>query len=103
MSERRGRAEWERLVRRWRASGKSVKAFAEGHGVRAGTLQWWAWKLGQEQRESPMPFVPVEVSAPLAAPSETIDLEVAGMQVRVPVGADVAYVARLVDALRASA
>lgn len=103
MTKRHGRAKWELLVRRWRASGRPAKVFAEAHGVRAGTLKWWAWKLGQQTRAPTMTFVPVELSGPRHVEQHAVEIEVAGVHVRIPVGADVAYVATLVRALSASA
>jgi transposase len=39
---------WERRVERWRRSGLSARQFAAREGVRASTLTWWRWRLGQE-------------------------------------------------------
>ena len=38
---------WERRVERWQRSGLSARRFAEREGVRAATLTWWRWRLGQ--------------------------------------------------------
>lgn len=41
-SRRRRRAEWERIVENFRASGLSSGAFAARHGLTPATLKWWA-------------------------------------------------------------
>jgi transposase-like protein len=97
--KRRGRAQWTRLVRQWKTSGQSAKAFAAGHGVNPSTLYWWSRHLNPvaEKRVS---FVPVEVAQ--VASSSLIALELAGVRMHVPVGTDVAYVVSLMTALRQS-
>ena len=61
------------MVGAWRASGKSQRAFAREHGLRASTLASWARKLRRKgQREAePASFSEVRVvpsAAPAAAP-----------------------------------
>jgi hypothetical protein len=62
---RRARADWERLVRRWQRSGQTAREFGDAHGVRAGALAWWKWRLGTAQfsgaRQSPPRLVAVDV------------------------------------------
>lgn len=41
-SRRRRRAEWERIVESFRASGLSSGAYAARHGLTPATLKWWA-------------------------------------------------------------
>ena len=48
MRAREGREAWGRRVERWRRSGLSAQRFAAREGVRAATLTWWRWRLGQE-------------------------------------------------------
>ena len=43
------RDRWAGLVRRWRRSGQTAREFAEGAGVNAGTLAYWAWRLKRER------------------------------------------------------
>jgi hypothetical protein len=61
-------------VRAWRASGQSASAYAEQHGLHAGTLAGWGSKLRDVTRSapvvaagatgrSPVRFLPVRVSA----------------------------------------
>jgi len=41
---------WARLVREWRRSGATAAQYARSAGVNAGTLSYWAWRLGREER-----------------------------------------------------
>jgi transposase-like protein len=47
----RGREVWRGRVRRWAASGLTAREFAEKHGLRAGTLTCWRWRLDREDSE----------------------------------------------------
>jgi hypothetical protein len=60
---RRTRMEWARLVRQWQRSGQTAREFGDAHGIRAGTLAWWKWRLSAapSARESTPRLVPVEV------------------------------------------
>jgi hypothetical protein len=42
------RDRWAGLVRRWRRSGQTARAFAQSAGINAGTLAYWAWRLKRE-------------------------------------------------------
>lgn len=48
---RRTRIEWTRLVRQWQRSGQTAREFGDAHGIRAGTLAWWKWRLGTTESE----------------------------------------------------
>jgi len=65
----RPRAEWERLVGRWHASGLSQQAFARRERIVATTFSWWVCRL---RRESPA-LVPVKL---VGAVGEGADLRV---------------------------
>jgi hypothetical protein len=66
MSERsRNRAQMERLVGRWRASGQTLSGFARQHGVTRDRLQYWGRTLksapwGRAARPEPS-LVPVRL------------------------------------------
>ena len=42
------RDRWAGVVRRWRRSGQTARAFAQSAGVNTGTLAYWAWRLKRE-------------------------------------------------------
>jgi hypothetical protein len=42
-------------VGRWQRSGLTADQFAEREGVRAATLTWWRWRLGQERARAKAP------------------------------------------------
>ena len=100
-SERRSRAQWKRIVRQWKSSGQSAKAFAAEHELNPSTLYWWSRHLKREALvDKPVSFVPVEITQ--VASSAVITLELSATRMHVPVGADIAYVTSLLSALRAS-
>jgi len=98
---------WAALVARYEGSGESRQAFAAQAGVGLAALQYWLYKLRRERdgkvvrqpAEPEVRLVPVTVRARPAAPAR-LELRVAGARLRVPVGADPTYVARLAAALR---
>lgn len=102
MPVRRGRKFWERACREIRGGAKAAEV-ARRLGVRSGTLQWWNWKLRNEQKAEPAEFLPVVVSPhPVPPMAASLELETNGVRLRVEVGTDVQYVAALVNALRAT-
>ena len=103
------RAFWEQAVEDI-GEGESTGVAAKRLGVKRETLSWWKWRLKTEIGAVPQ-FIPVVVgkgsrgdeSAAGGVPSRMLEVEVAGgVTVRVPVGADVEYVAEMVMALRRS-
>jgi hypothetical protein len=105
MTERRTRAWWERTVARWRRSGQRAGEFAAGEGVRAGTLQWWSWRLGNDTRavHGRAEVTAIEIAVPATSRAvKTIEIAVGDAIVRCDVGVDVEYVASLLRALRKS-
>lgn len=120
-TRRRRAAEWRDLVLEWRKSGHTREAFAEARGLKATTLGWWASKLARRSRPSPVDknrstaeqatFLPVRVvdDAPRSravvavAPrgDDCVEIVLGGGRVlRVPVGTDAAWVARVAAALQ---
>ena len=98
---------WSALVARFEGSGRSRKEFAAEAGVGLPIFQYWLYKLRSERdgrafRKVTAPevrLVPVTVRARPVVPAR-LELHVAGVRVRVPVGSDPGYVARLATALR---
>jgi hypothetical protein len=113
MATRTTKAErrWRRIVEKWRRSGLPARAFAKRHRISPVTMYWWSSRLGRQEAaqdsefaaEAPT-FLPVEIidDAPPAAPGSTA-LEVVlprGEVIRVPPGADLSQLGRVVAALR---
>ena len=111
---RRMRAEWAAWIAEI-AAGGSATEISRREGLRHQTLLWWKWRLGHEQRVATKKgarersekraltaFLPVEARAvQIASVSLDVIVELPHLAVRVPVGADLGYVAALVHALRA--
>lgn len=111
------------MVRAWKASGLSRSEFAAKAGVSPQTLGWYAWRLeadGERTDERPaarraskatktLPTGQVELApgmsvvelTPLVAVHHGVELEVAGITVRLPVDFDARMLTRLLDVLEA--
>ena len=124
---RRSAAEWRLLLEEWQRSGKTKDVFARERGMVPSTFRWWAAELGRRdagrsartaERKPPAKaamFLPVRViqtgqeaphahSTSSSSRPSTVELQLPDVGVvRVPVGADVAWVARLAGALRGGA
>ncbi len=120
-TRRRRAAEWRGLVQEWRKSGQSREAFAEARGLRATTLGWWASELARRNRPSPVDkkkptpaeqatFLPVRVVGEAPRPpavvavvprrDDCVEVVLGGGRVlRVPLGANAAWVAQVAAAL----
>jgi transposase-like protein len=102
---------WERAVREVER-GATVSAVAQRLVVRPGTLSWWRWHLRKvsgstakrrRRRSARAEFLPVVVAQP-ARPDGAgiVEIDAGVARVRFEVGADVSYVAALVQALRSA-
>lgn len=112
------------MVRAWKASGLSRSEFAAKAGVSPQTLGWYAWRLeadGQKTDERPAtrragkapktspklqsvelaPGMSVVELTPLVAAHHGVELEVAGITVRLPADFDAPMLTRLLDVLEA--
>lgn len=117
-AKRRSAEQWRSLVDAWRRSGQPRERFARERGLKASTLGWWASELTRRERldssgiagstgVEATSFLPVRVIAaasPASASSvaRSVRVEIvlgAGRKLRVPVGADAAWVARMVSVL----
>ena len=73
---RRSKAAWLEIVQRWRRSGQTAEAYAQRHGLHAGTLAVWGSKLRSELAAAREPvsggsgsgFLPVRVVSGPARP-----------------------------------
>ena len=115
MATRTTKAErrWRRIVEKWRSSGLPAREFAAQQRINALTMYRWSSRLGKQAAargtDSPAAIVPkllpVEIidAAPRISPPPPAALEVVlphGEVLRVPSGADLAHVRRVVAALR---
>jgi len=97
---------WSALVARFEKSGKSRREFAADSGVGLAIFQYWLYKLRREHGTvaggkavaAEVRLVPVTVKS-RPAPAR-LEIRVAGVRLRVPVGTDTGYVAQLAIALR---
>ena len=81
--------------------GERIADVARRHRVQPKTLAWWRWKLRAPRTSSvDARLLPVVVKQAEARFESLIELRVRDVTVRIAGGADVAYVAALVDALR---
>lgn len=93
-----------RWVKKYRASGMGLKAFAQRHGLKPGQLHYWvyqrppplgAWEAGPTFQEVRVPI------AALSAGSWSAEIGLAdGTTVRLAREADVAWAKALIDRLR---
>jgi hypothetical protein len=94
------------VIARWRTSGKSASVYGAEHGITPTRLSYWAKQVGA--LDAPVDvapaFVAVSVPPPTAAatPRAAIEIEVAGLTVRIAERIDALYVAQLIAALRTS-
>jgi transposase-like protein len=96
---RRGREFWKQVVGEVER-GERIADVARRHRVQPRTLTWWRWKLRAEGAIDTR-LLPVVVSPAQARVESEIELRIRDVIMRVGSGSDVAYVAALVDALRA--
>jgi transposase-like protein len=96
-------AEARLVIAEWRRSGLSAAAFARKAGVSEARLRYWSKRLGEgevERKPRAVEFVAVPLTVP--GPSSRrglLEIEHAGVVVRVREDLDVEHVARLVSAL----
>lgn len=126
-SKRLERGEWLRLAQAWKRSGLPCEEFAKREGVKPATLSWWAWKLRSggakvprsrkaapakakrrrsrtgAQTSQALSFVEVPASSRSLLPERDamLELEAAGVVVRVGTGFDGPLLARVLDMLEA--
>ncbi len=108
MKEREARRRfWSALIARYEGSGKSRKEFAAEAGVGLAIFQYWLYRVRREREAAAerkaiaaeVRLVPVTVTARPTVPAR-LEIRVAGVQLRVPVGTDAGYIAQLACALR---
>jgi len=95
-SPRRTASQWQTLIAQWENSGMTQRAFAEAHDIRAGTLAWWKWKLGQKA-PTPSPTEFIEVVVQHTTPGFVLELP--EYRVHIPHGFDAHELQRLLTTL----
>ena len=81
----------QKLVKAYKASGQSQKAFAATHGVSKSKLHYWITKLSKPSkvlpRDTESSFVPIEITAsPLEKTDKVILIRlVSGIEIEIPV------------------
>ena len=73
---------WRRMLRQWRRSGLSVRAFCEQHGLSQPSFYAWRRTLAQRQAHT-VAFVPVEVRTDSLTPPSAA---AAGLELVLPGG-----------------
>jgi hypothetical protein len=100
MHARKSRSEWSAIIKAFERSGGSHEEFCSARGLNVGSFRAWLYRLrATKTTSSEITLLPVEVTAPVVM--RDIVVAVADVEVRIAVGADVEYVARLVAELRA--
>jgi hypothetical protein len=102
---KRSRAAWTKLVREWRESGLSGRAFAARRGVGVKSLFWWSSKLKREaasESARPMTFIEVASPTPVLLDSR-LEIHLAnGRWIVVPASFDPDALARLLPIVEAA-
>jgi len=104
MNKRSEKLEWVRVAEEYEASGLTQREFAQRRGMTLSTLQSWVYRRRRQEGApvaQPVRLLPVQVTAaPVERGSASLEvLTASGERVRIAVGTDVEYVARLVAAL----
>jgi hypothetical protein len=97
-------------VHRWQASGLSAAEFGRRHGIPAGTLAWWRWKLRAEgvslrpRAQRGLRFVEITPApAESLGPSrEPLELQLADVRLRIPADFDEPTLSRVLSVLRSA-
>lgn len=110
-TSRTTRGEWQKHVRAWKLSGISSREYASKAGINANTLTWWRWRLDKEKsrprvgRRKPPAIQFVEVSPPSPDVSVSgggkLELELAGVVLRLPPDFDAGALTRALGVLEA--
>ena len=98
----RSREEVDQLLQSYDSSGLTQARFAEKHGIRKTTLQYWLRRRRIESRRAnPHPAVsPVTLRQPIQDPQDRIEVSLTnGRTVRFPVDINMASIAAIVASL----
>ena len=85
---------WRPIVQRARASGLSLRAYAQQNGFNPNTLAWWSSRLGHDPRPTEPAFLELVPAAP-----PPLTLLVGPARVLVDERTDLGLLRRVVEAL----
>lgn len=104
MHARKSWSEWAGIIEAFERSGESHAEFCAARRLAVGTFRSWLYKTrrdGGAGSATDIVLLPVSVKTPPAPTTPgAVVVAVAGVEVSVPIGADVAYVARFISELR---
>jgi transposase-like protein len=93
--------EREQWVSRYRSSGLTQAQFAQQHGLKLTTLQWWIYGGRQKQQHSATEFREIEVSPLLSNAVWAAEVNwPGGVTVRLGTRAEAAWIEALLKAVR---
>ena len=95
---KRSRAEWTRVVAKYRASGLTAEAFANRHDLNVSTLRWWSAEIGSASASVPA-LRELVVEREVGAADRSFELTLGAIGLRFEVGTDPRYVASVAAAL----
>jgi hypothetical protein len=98
MNRRQARGDWERLIARWRASGKSMLAYAREREISYWQLVRWRRRIEAEPVAEPLTLIPVAAQASGGA-GVVVRLP-GGVGIEVERGFDAGVLAAVVQALQ---
>src|SRR6185295_6448346 len=98
MYARKSRGEWSAIIKTFERTGGAHEAFCSARGLNITSFRGWLYRIRRATATSSViTLLPVDVTSAAAPPGPPdVVVMVAGVEVRVPVGADVGYVAALV-------
>ena len=102
MYARKSRGEWSAIIKAYERTGGAHEAFCSARGLNIKSFRGWLYRIRRATAtSSAITLLPVDVTSATALPApREIVVAVDGVEVRVPVGADVEYVKALVMGLR---
>jgi ABC-type Fe2+-enterobactin transport system substrate-binding protein len=104
MTQRRTREEWLALSLAYERTSQSGPVFCARHGLTLATFRWWRSQLRRDGvpalATEPVRMLSVDVTGAQRPVEAPVVVSLAGLEVRVQLGADVEYVAELVAKLR---
>jgi transposase-like protein len=92
---------WRGIVRCWRRSGQTVRAFCDEHGLSEQSFYGWRRTIEEQDQQAQTPdFVPIHVASAAAIPSAPLEVVAgSGRVIRVPADFDAGALRRLLAVL----
>lgn len=95
---KRSRAEWTKVVAKYRASGLTAEVFAARHDLNVSTLRWWSAEIGSASACVPA-LRELVVEREVGSADRSFELTLGAIGLRFEVGTDPRYVAAVAAAL----